>query len=279
MTPSTHCGLAAALVLRKNGIPARLIEKALDYQIGVRGNGIQPRIPKLFKILGLVPDTFDNSIEPLQMRAYDGKTVIRKNSHVLTFVTSELLKHDKRGFSENEALEVDWMMDADGAQGITPKHGINFWGEMLERQACLVADIDMEGSGREYWVAYGSATTRFIASHRIVQSAGLAHASGSSSLLLSSQFSVESSLVMKNLSPHSLLSNAPVKEMLKLITNLHTQSMSDRDMASKDTSQSVNPGFVHEHIFKQLGVNYQRSEIVLDRGLDRGKKVDVRTKV
>ncbi|KAF9503399.1 hypothetical protein BS47DRAFT_1356264, partial [Hydnum rufescens UP504] len=38
----------------------------------------------------------------------------------------------------------------------------------------------------------------------------------------------------------------PIKEMLELTTNLHTQSMSDKDLASKDASQSVNPGF-HLH--------------------------------
>jgi len=87
------CGLAAAFVLRKNGITVRLIEKALDYQISVCGNGIQvnamdlrdtlifanallqPRILELFKIL--VADIFDNSIEPPHMRACDGKPVIR----------------------------------------------------------------------------------------------------------------------------------------------------------------------------------------------------------
>jgi len=96
---------------------------------------------------------------------------------------------------------------------------------------------------------------------------------------------LEASLVMKNLSPRSLLSTyetermPPIKEMLKLTTNLHTQSMSDRDLASKDTSQSVNPGFVREHIFKQLGVNYQWSEIVLDQRLHRKKSVKVGNKV
>ncbi|KAF9503617.1 hypothetical protein BS47DRAFT_1369397 [Hydnum rufescens UP504] len=69
------CGLTAALVLRKNGIAVRLIEKALDYQIGVRGNGIQDS--RAFKIFGQVTDIFDNSIEPRQMRACDGKPVIR----------------------------------------------------------------------------------------------------------------------------------------------------------------------------------------------------------
>jgi 2-polyprenyl-6-methoxyphenol hydroxylase-like FAD-dependent oxidoreductase len=70
-------------------------------------------------------------------------------------------------------------------------------------------------------------------------------------------------LVVKKLSPRSLLSTyetermPSITEMLKLMANLHTQSMSDRGMASKDASKSVNPGFVQEHIFKQLEVNYQ----------------------
>jgi hypothetical protein len=37
----------------------------------------QPRILELFKILGLFTDVFDNSIQPPQMRAYDGKTILR----------------------------------------------------------------------------------------------------------------------------------------------------------------------------------------------------------
>ncbi|KAF9507393.1 hypothetical protein BS47DRAFT_1398665 [Hydnum rufescens UP504] len=78
-----------------------------------------------------------------------------------------------------------------------------------------------------------------IATHCIAQGAGLSH--GSSSSLLSS-----------GLSPRSLLSTyemkhmPPIKEMLELTTNVHTQSMSDNDLASKDVSQSVNPGF-HLH--------------------------------
>jgi len=65
----------------------------------------------------------------------------------------------------------------------------------------------------------------------------------------------------------------PIKEMLKLTMNLHAQSISDRDMASKDTSQSVNSGFVCEHVFKQLGVNYQWSGIIFPQRLDGKKNV------
>ncbi|KAF9513726.1 hypothetical protein BS47DRAFT_1362271 [Hydnum rufescens UP504] len=164
-------GLAAALVLRKNGIPVRLIERALDYQIGVRGNGIQvnamdlpgslvldppTQILKLFKILGLVTDIFDNSIEPPQMRGRLCVTV-KLGTELVDFtqdahkVTTNLLKHDKRGSSENEGLEVDWVIGTDGARGITPKRlGINFWGETLEKQAFPVAEVDMEGLNREF---------------------------------------------------------------------------------------------------------------------------------
>ncbi|KAF9514925.1 hypothetical protein BS47DRAFT_829253 [Hydnum rufescens UP504] len=63
------CGLAAVLVPRNNRIAVRLIEDALDYQIGVRqwnltNTLLQPKILELFKILGLLADIFDNSIEP-----------------------------------------------------------------------------------------------------------------------------------------------------------------------------------------------------------------------
>ncbi|KAF9505746.1 hypothetical protein BS47DRAFT_1334240 [Hydnum rufescens UP504] len=397
------CGLAAALVLCKNGIPVRLIEKALDYQVGDRGTAIQPRILELFRILGLVTDVFDNSIEPPQMRAYDGKTIMRTwdfvhkeaptpavpypnarmlgqwstegilRSHLSRLgvtvelgtelvdftqdahkVTANLLKRDKGGSSENETLEVDWVIGADGARGVTRKHlGINFWGETLEKQAFLVADVDMEGVDRKYRAAYGNIATGLAvtlplgrAPHFSLVSNGTpeeiqqvvdggfdalkaylskvmkdesvvltkcawvsyfrpnircadkfnvgrvfiagdgAHVHspmGGQGLNSSVQDSVnlawKLSLAVKNLSPPSLLSTYEtermplIKEMLKLTTSLHTESMSDRNMASNDTSKSVNQSWVRENVFKQLGVNYQWSEIVLDQRLDAKENV------
>lgn len=41
LTVLDAAGLTAALVLRRNGVFVRLIEKALEYHIGVRGNGVQ----------------------------------------------------------------------------------------------------------------------------------------------------------------------------------------------------------------------------------------------
>ena len=59
-----------------------------------------------------------------------------------------------------------------------------------------------------------------------------------------------------------------VKEMLDLSTDLHTNSMSGKEVASKDASKPVNPGFKRSTAFRQLGVNYQWSEIVLDDRLE-----------
>ncbi|KAF9502788.1 hypothetical protein BS47DRAFT_1370015 [Hydnum rufescens UP504] len=160
-------GLTAAVVLHQNGVTVHLIETALDYQIGVCDNGIQvtgmdipdslvfhplteallqPMILEVFKVLGLVTDIFNNSINPPQMRAYDGKTLIRTwhfgiKEHVIPSiphtctisfmdwdgtheftqdahkVTANLLKQHKNGSSQNETLEVDWVIGTDRVRG------------------------------------------------------------------------------------------------------------------------------------------------------------------
>jgi hypothetical protein len=79
--------------------------------------------------------------------------------------------------------------------------------------------------------------------------------------------------------PELAESERTLTEMLKLTTDLHTQSMSDQAFASNDTFQSVNPGFIRGHVFTQLGVNYQWNEIVLDKRLDSKKNVNGRNKV
>ncbi|KAF9513695.1 hypothetical protein BS47DRAFT_1393092 [Hydnum rufescens UP504] len=210
-------GLAAALVLRNSGIAVCLIEKALDYRIGIRGNGIQPRTLEALNILGLVTDIFDNSTERPQMRAYDGKTVIRTwhfvqkevvtsavpypNGRILGQSTAEaiLRSHLSRlGVTVELGTELRCSQgdrkspETRGRQGatlsapsqlvpltvgasdpplvpptlgITRKHlDIDFWGETLEKQAFLVADVEMEGLdlfGRvwkyRHWTSAGSA--------------------------------------------------------------------------------------------------------------------------
>ncbi|KAF9513745.1 hypothetical protein BS47DRAFT_1485535 [Hydnum rufescens UP504] len=347
--------LTAALVLRKNGIVVRLIENALDYQIGVRGDGnqvstmdhpgspvfdplanalLQPRILELFKILGLVTDIqqfyrapLNESFQQFPTFANPGILVQSSTEAILRShlsrlgVTAELgtefvnftqdahkvianlLKRDKSGSSENEALT-----------GITRKHlGINFWGEPLEKQAFLVADVEMEGLDRQYWAAYGRAGTGLVlalplgparhfsvaylnASPPIRNQVPLVDVTAhcGANIRCADKFNIGRVFIAGDaygahvhlpVGGQGLNSSVQdsrmfaIKEMLKLTTNLHAQSMSDRDLASKDTSQSVNPGLVREHIFKQLGVNYQWSGIVLDQRLDSNKNVNGGNKV
>ncbi|KAF9503639.1 hypothetical protein BS47DRAFT_1386416 [Hydnum rufescens UP504] len=216
-TKSPRRGLAPALVLRKNGIVVRLIGKALDYQIGVRSNGMQPRILEQFKILGMVTDIFDNCIKPPQMKTYGGRTVIKTWEFGVKEPATPAVPY-------NETLEVEWVMGADGAREM----------EGLDRKRSLFS--------RKYWAAYGSAGTRLV----------LAWAMGSA--------------------PHfSVVGNGTQEEIQEVVNILY--------LASKDASQGVNPGFLHDDIFKQVGVNYQWSEIVLDQHLDSRKKVNVGNKV
>ncbi|KZT69631.1 monooxygenase [Daedalea quercina L-15889] len=63
-------GLAAALTLRKNGIPVRVIEKEPRARVGQRGAGIMPRSQELFKILGVIDDICVKAIGLVPMRMY-----------------------------------------------------------------------------------------------------------------------------------------------------------------------------------------------------------------
>ncbi|KAJ6511436.1 monooxygenase [Mycena vitilis] len=49
-------GLILALVLLKNGVSVRIIDKELKHRIGSRGSGIMPRTLELYDILGILPD-------------------------------------------------------------------------------------------------------------------------------------------------------------------------------------------------------------------------------
>ncbi|KAJ7662087.1 FAD binding domain-containing protein [Mycena polygramma] len=49
-------GLILALVLLKNGVSVRIIDKELKHRNGSRGSGIMPRTLELYDILGILPD-------------------------------------------------------------------------------------------------------------------------------------------------------------------------------------------------------------------------------
>ncbi|KAF9512051.1 hypothetical protein BS47DRAFT_1394594 [Hydnum rufescens UP504] len=173
--------VAAALVLRKRGIIVRLIEKALDNQIGVRSTGIQDS-----RAIQDPGSGHRHSLEPPQMRAPVPRCLVNAGteailrSHlsrlgVAVELGMELVDFTQgaykwTGGSEPMEREVILLLSSSHTissinvllkKRVTRKHlGVNFSGETLEKEAFLVADVDLEGLDREYWAAYGSAATR-----------------------------------------------------------------------------------------------------------------------
>ncbi|EEB99794.1 hypothetical protein MPER_00434, partial [Moniliophthora perniciosa FA553] len=49
-------GLALALLLLRNNIPVRIIDKRSNFNVGQRGAGFQPRTLELYKLLGILPE-------------------------------------------------------------------------------------------------------------------------------------------------------------------------------------------------------------------------------
>ncbi|KAG2125954.1 FAD binding domain-containing protein [Suillus clintonianus] len=67
-------GLVAALTLRQNGIPVRIIDKDPNPRIGQRGPGISPRSLELFNFLN-VPEVNDMGKTPPPIRSYKPGTL------------------------------------------------------------------------------------------------------------------------------------------------------------------------------------------------------------
>ncbi|KAF7350749.1 FAD-binding-3 domain-containing protein [Mycena sanguinolenta] len=56
ITGAGPAGLVLALVLLKNGVSVRIIDKEVNHRIGSRGSAIQPRTLELYDILGVLPN-------------------------------------------------------------------------------------------------------------------------------------------------------------------------------------------------------------------------------
>ncbi|KZT69639.1 monooxygenase [Daedalea quercina L-15889] len=64
-------GLVAALTLRKNGIPVRIIEKEESFRtIGQRGAGTMPRTQELYQLLGILDDVQAKALQTPPIRMY-----------------------------------------------------------------------------------------------------------------------------------------------------------------------------------------------------------------
>ncbi|PPQ65695.1 hypothetical protein CVT24_012113 [Panaeolus cyanescens] len=76
-------GLALAIALRKNGVPVRIISKAIEPQHGQRGSGVSPRTLELHTILGTAPKILEVAVPIPPAHAYDpqdGTTIIKNFS-------------------------------------------------------------------------------------------------------------------------------------------------------------------------------------------------------
>ncbi|KAK7061102.1 hypothetical protein VNI00_000838 [Paramarasmius palmivorus] len=64
-------GLAAALLLYRNGISVRIVEKRGDFRVGMRGAGIQARTLELYKLLGILPEIEKHTLRFPLRKLYD----------------------------------------------------------------------------------------------------------------------------------------------------------------------------------------------------------------
>ncbi|KZT07594.1 monooxygenase [Laetiporus sulphureus 93-53] len=63
-------GLTLALTLAQNGIPFRIIEKEINFHVGQRGAGIQPRTLEVYNLLGVLPDILQQGIPFAKLQLY-----------------------------------------------------------------------------------------------------------------------------------------------------------------------------------------------------------------
>ncbi|KAF7364415.1 FAD-binding-3 domain-containing protein [Mycena sanguinolenta] len=73
--PNVPSGLVLALVLLKNGVSVRIIDKEINHRIGSRGSAIQPRTLELYDILGVLPNILKagEGVPPLMVKYVRGE--------------------------------------------------------------------------------------------------------------------------------------------------------------------------------------------------------------
>jgi 2-polyprenyl-6-methoxyphenol hydroxylase-like FAD-dependent oxidoreductase len=69
-------GLTLAIELARRGIDLRIVDKAEQFAVGSRGDGLQPRTLEVFEDLGVLDEVFAAGIGAPLMRIYDGKSVV-----------------------------------------------------------------------------------------------------------------------------------------------------------------------------------------------------------
>ncbi|KAL0954605.1 hypothetical protein HGRIS_003565 [Hohenbuehelia grisea] len=126
-------GLVLALSLLQNGVPVRIIEKDLEYHAGQRGAGVMPRTLEMYHFLGVLPDVFAQSADPLPMQSYEipGGRVP--------------LKTWRMSAVEDPTSDIPWpnatMLGQDTAEAILRRH-LQQHGCEVELGARLVSFVD-----------------------------------------------------------------------------------------------------------------------------------------
>ncbi|KAF7334247.1 FAD-binding-3 domain-containing protein [Mycena sanguinolenta] len=177
-------GLVLALILLKNGVSVRIIDKEMNHRIGSRGSGIQPRTLELYDILGVLPNilkagepvgllakyptpdtphpnghivTQDAHEEVLRAYLRDLGCAVELGSQLLSFeqfpdsVVARIAKTDADGNQVEENTRFDWLVGTDGARSIVRKQlDLSFLGETQSEHVAL-GDIVVEGVDPKLW--------------------------------------------------------------------------------------------------------------------------------
>jgi 2-polyprenyl-6-methoxyphenol hydroxylase-like FAD-dependent oxidoreductase len=195
-------GLALAIDLARRGVDFRLIEKAETPFRGSRGKGIQPRSLEVFEDYGIVDRLFATGGPYPPIREYrpDGSFVDAPISDacgptptepysaplmVPQFLTETVMRErlaelghrpefgreltglslDAEGATVvvgSEVVRARYLVGTDGGHSFV-RHslGVDFPGETLGVHA-IVADVELEGIGRDAWHWFGSGTGQIL---------------------------------------------------------------------------------------------------------------------
>uniref|UniRef100_A0A0W0F9Y3 Uncharacterized protein n=1 Tax=Moniliophthora roreri TaxID=221103 RepID=A0A0W0F9Y3_MONRR len=161
-------GLALALLLFRNDITVRIIDKRSNFNVGQRGAGFQPRTLELYKLLGILPEIEKRARSIPKMRIYDinGKVfgqeqhqeflrqLLEKEYGCLVECETELesFAQDEEKVVVNlvkkgkqETTNVKWLIGADGGRSVVRKQlGLTFTGESHADITSVIGDIEVK---------------------------------------------------------------------------------------------------------------------------------------
>jgi 2-polyprenyl-6-methoxyphenol hydroxylase-like FAD-dependent oxidoreductase len=69
-------GLTLAIGLARRGVDVRIVDKAAQFPVGSRADGLQPRTLEVFEDLGVLDEVLASGIGAPPMRIYDGESVV-----------------------------------------------------------------------------------------------------------------------------------------------------------------------------------------------------------